>query len=399
MLVLAPEFLPIRGGTGAYIVEVAKRTPKDINLHILTSDSCSNWTNGQSRNEHIPFDGQENVHLHMLKDPKLTFFGDAAFKIKVRARVERLIKCHEIDIIHSCSTMPDLLVSPGKISTPIVTTVHSTIEDHYRILKNLPLRFSQLGAHERSVLALGPFLLASEKYYYGGDRQYISVSAWGKENLISLKQVAPSRIRTIYNGVDGNIFNPSCADEARKVFPLIAGIDSPKILILSRLTAAKVTPYLSHAIRCISQKSDVHFIFAGSEYNRLLKDSRESCTFLGHVPHELTPYLYSLCNIFVLPSLYENFPISLLEAMASECAVVASNVGGIPEVVSNGVNGLLISPRDSETLVEKIGLLVENTDVSKTMGRRARQSVINNFSWDIAASRTFDYFEEIVSNR
>ena len=102
-------------------------------------------------------------------------------------------------------------------------------------------------------------------------------------------------------------------------------------------------------------------------------------------------------DIFVLPSLYENFPLSLLEAMASECSVVASDVGGIPEVIADGINGILVSPTDQEELAEKIKMLADDKDYARSIAKRGRQTVVEKFSWDQTASDTYSYIEKVRS--
>ena len=398
ILVLAPDILPIRGGAGTYVREVFCRMPEESSVHLVTNspsgEEVREGTRIDDRDEpHL----KESVQIHHVRTPGPSLVGDAVFKAKVRARIRQLIAQNDIHVVHSCSTMPDLLVPVGRLSIPFVTTVHSTIEDHYNVLRHLPSKFRDFGNHEKSVLVLGPILTSMEKHYYGGNRRFISVSAWGKKNLSVMKNVHPTRIRVIHNGVDGSVYRRSLAMEARSVFPLISDVSSPKILILSRLTSSKITPYLSSAIRRITEKSDVRFILAGPVDDRIERELGGKCTFLGQVPYEQTPYLYSLCDVFLLPSLYENFPISLLEAMASECAVVASNVGGIPEVIDDGVNGVLVSPREPDAIVEKLSMLIEDTHRLRTFGRLAREKVEACYSWDTAASKTYDFFEEVIS--
>lgn len=379
-------------------MEMAKRAPEWVDLHLLTYGPHPRDESESSPTVNKPTSFKDNVHVHGLNEPGIPIHRDAAFKAFVGARINELIEEYDIDLVNSCSAMPDLLVIPGRISVPIVTTVHSTVEDHYRALKNLPLRYGNLESHERTVLLLGPLLVAAENLYYRGDRSYISVSDWGRTNLVDLKNVPQSRIEVIHNGVDGKIFSPSSSDKGREFFPTVADNDSPKILVLSRLTSSKATPYLSDAIGRISKKHDAQFVIAGSQSDRLVSRLGKGCTYLGYVPHELTPHLYPLCDIFLLPSLYENLPLSLLEAMASECGVVAGKVGGIPEAITNGIEGLLMSPSDPETIVEALDFMLDNPKEAREMGKRARARTLNGFSWDSAAERTYGYFKRIAEN-
>ena len=83
--------------------------------------------------------------------------------------------------------------------------------------------------------------------------------------------------------------------------------------------------------------------------------------------------------------------------MASQCAVVSTRVGGIPEMIEDGVDGVLIPANDSEALADSLTRLAEDKTLRADMGRRARDSVIRRYNWKEAASRTLEYYEEVVA--
>ena len=143
----------------------------------------------------------------------------------------------------------------------------------------------------------------------------------------------------------------------------------------------------------IIKKTDAHFIFAGPSKDNNLKIAKKNCTFLGYVPQEKIPCLYASSDIFILPSLYENFPFTLLEAMSSELAVISTNVGGIPEMITNEENGLLIKPKSTEDIIRSVIYLSENNQIRKELGKRARITVEKNFSWKEIAIKTKDYYK------
>ncbi|UCE91417.1 MAG: glycosyltransferase family 4 protein, partial [Methanobacteriota archaeon] len=386
LLVLASEYLPIRGGAGAYLAELAKRAPGDFFLHVVTPNR------GGRPQQHLSTDEcdtllRTNIDIHAVEASNLPLIGDPAFKLFVKASIKGLLSKLDIDIVHSSSTMPDLLAPPERFEIPFVTTVHSTIEDHYMALRELRNGPVKLSHHERLIRSLGPLLCVAEDHYYRKGRNFISVSKWGKMNLVNRKGVAPSRINVIHNGVDSNVFKPRARESTHEAFSQIAELEPPKVLVLSRLTSSKATPFLSAAMREVSKNVDVHFVLAGAGSHQVPKDTEDICTSVGTVSHNLTPHLYSLCDVFLLPSLYENFPISLLEAMASECGVVASNVGGIPEVIEDGLNGYLVPPRDPKAMASRIISMIEDPGSTRSMGRLARKTVIKDYSWDLAASR------------
>ena len=114
-------------------------------------------------------------------------------------------------------------------------------------------------------------------------------------------------------------------------------------------------------------------------------------TFLGWVPNtELPPY-YRAAAVSVIPSLEEGFGIPAAEAMGCEVAVVASDAGGLPEVVENGVTGLVVPRGDSTALAQAIGSLLADPDRRRAMGQAGRARALQLFDWD----RSAEQFEQI----
>ena len=119
--------------------------------------------------------------------------------------------------------------------------------------------------------------------------------------------------------------------------------------------------------------------------------------FLGH--REDTDALLQALDIFVLPSLSEGIPMALLEAMAASRAVVASRVGGIPEIVEDGVEGFLVEPMDVNGLAERCLRLIESPDMAQKMGKTARARVERDFSAENMAHRVALLYQELVESR
>jgi starch synthase len=129
------------------------------------------------------------------------------------------------------------------------------------------------------------------------------------------------------------------------------------------------------------------------------------------LPREKVIALYTHAAIFVCPSVYEPFGIINLEAMACETPVVASAVGGIPEVVEHGDTGLLVAaetldhaevePRHPQQfardLAAAVNTLLEDPELRATMGRRARERVEKHFSWSGIANQTLRFYEDVIA--
>lgn len=129
----------------------------------------------------------------------------------------------------------------------------------------------------------------------------------------------------------------------------------------------------------VKRRPRVKFYIVGRDKNRpkMLQLCRElgvdaHFTFLGWLPNEQVRNLYLEASVFVMPSLSEAFGVALLEAMASGVPVVATRVGGIPELVEHGVNGLLVEPNDPDALAEALLAVLENADMAAHLGRQGR---------------------------
>ncbi|HYU49357.1 MAG TPA: glycosyltransferase, partial [Candidatus Limnocylindria bacterium] len=120
------------------------------------------------------------------------------------------------------------------------------------------------------------------------------------------------------------------------------------------------------------------------------------------LPREDLIHLHTGATVFVCPSIYEPFGLVVLEAMACETAVVASRVGGIPEIVVEGETGFLVDYDASDpaafsaALAARIGELLDDPARASAMGEAGRQRVLERFGWPSIASRTFELYETLL---
>jgi glycosyltransferase involved in cell wall biosynthesis len=146
------------------------------------------------------------------------------------------------------------------------------------------------------------------------------------------------------------------------------------------------------------------FLFAGDgpERPRLEATARalgiaDRVRFLGHRTD--VPELLALCDLFVLPSLYEGLPLSVLEAMAAARPVVASAVGGTDEAVVHGETGLLVTPASAASLCEAISSLLADRERAVRMGRAGQARATREFSVDRMVSGVVAVYEELLQRR
>jgi len=403
---LTSEFLPSWGGVGTYCIELARALADKIELHVVTLGREKRGKLVYSK-DNIESYFNERIIVHFLTTCSAsdTFFYNGRMQLAVSKKFPNLIDTYNFDLVHTnIPQMADILLKlRGKINVPSITTIHTTIEGHrngiIRACQFSSLGFSKLDRSEKSVLLLSPVLRLAERLYIQKSKNFITVSNWMKE--IVTKDFSPIlKLPVIHNGVDSKRFSPENSKDPQ----ILDEISGPIILLTSRLTALKGIHIFIQAIPKILKKfKNAHFIFAGAgskdpwiDELKKLKVNASSYTFLGHVDYELMPSLYSKADILVLPSLYENLPFGVLEAMSCESAVVASRVGGITEVITDGENGILFSPGNVEELANIIIMLLEDKKLRNRLGKNARKNMIKGFSWATIAENTLRVYKEVL---
>lgn len=133
--------------------------------------------------------------------------------------------------------------------------------------------------------------------------------------------------------------------------------------------------------------------------DRIVSLGLQDRALITNVPSAQIPLAMNSIDLLLAPSYQESFSYSLLEAMAMETPVIASNAGGTPEMVSDGENGLLVPPGDPQALAQAADRLLSDTDLGSRMGRKARQVILRNWSIGIMAGRTMQVYEEVLACR
>src|SRR5262249_36208843 len=219
----------------------------------------------------------------------------------------------------------------------------------------------------------------------------VAVSAKSRAEIVAHFSVPPERVAVIHNGIDLETWKPSSAATTRQAY----GIEGDYILFVGRTSHQKGMVHLLDAMKHVGP--DVRLVCCTSAPDtpeieqeiaaRVKKTPR--CLWINTLLREEQYIeLYSNCAVFACPSVYEPFGIINLEAMACERPVVASAVGGIPEVVGPGTTGLLVPPADPRALAEALNHVLRNRSMARHMGRAGRRRVEQHFSWTSIAGHT-----------
>ncbi len=225
----------------------------------------------------------------------------------------------------------------------------------------------------------------------------VAVSKMMKKDILENFSVDPGRITVIHNGIDLETWNPRpLSDELRRRY----GIAEDYVLFVGRPTAQKGMEYLIDAADDIPVQVVLEAMGADTKdyENRMMEKVKGKKNIvwihenLGDVKNV---ELYTSARVFICPSVYEPFGIINLEAMACETPVVATAVGGIPEVVVPEETGILVDPADSGQIAAAVNRLLENPELAAEMGKRGRRRVEERFSWDSIAAQTRDMYRRL----
>ncbi|WP_418319526.1 glycogen synthase [Piscinibacter sakaiensis] len=315
----------------------------------------------------------------------------------------------DIDIVH-CHTwyshFGGCLVK-ALHDVPLVLTTHS-LEPHR------PWKADQLG----SAYAASTWI---ERTAYQNADGVVAVSESMRHDVQSLYGVAHDRIRVIHNGIDLKQYKPTPDPQVLAEFGINAEV--PFVLFVGRITKQKGILHLVNAIRSFRPGVQVVLCAGAPDTPEIGRQMSEAVEAARHatsnpiiwipemLPRDKVIALYTHAAIFVCPSVYEPFGIINLEAMACETPVVATAVGGIPEVVEHGETGLLVpaetldhaevEPRHPQQfardLAAAVNTLLDDAELRKTMGRRARERVEQRFSWTSIARQTLGFYEEVIA--
>lgn len=218
----------------------------------------------------------------------------------------------------------------------------------------------------------------------------IAVSNYEKMNLLR-GGLSEDKVVVIYNGVHEN----------KKGKDLPIKIDGFIIGTCARLTKKKGIRYLIEAFQRIREKhKDVHLVIIGDGKEKknlerlVLQSNKKYIHFLGNLP-EASSYFHNF-HLFVLPSLNESFGIVILEAMSQKIPVIATKVGGIPEIVVDGETGILVPPKDVKNLAEAILELYRNKELRDKIGERGYVRYKEKFTVEKMVEKTLKIYEDIL---
>lgn len=223
----------------------------------------------------------------------------------------------------------------------------------------------------------------------------IVLSNLAKEFL--LNQGLRNSINVIPTGVDTQIFHPESNENKKEFF---------NIIFVARIEKAKGFDELIESfIFCRKKGLKIKLKIIGkhkdSEYRinieEKIREVQTDIEFIEEISHNKMPEIYRTSDLFVLPSHFEGVPLSVLEAMSTALPVIATKVGGIPEIIQNKKNGILVDKGDVKTLSQTIELLYFDEKYRKKLGANARKTILENYDWSIISKKIIELYNELVN--
>jgi phosphatidylinositol alpha-mannosyltransferase len=294
-------------------------------------------------------------------------------------QAKRLLREQEYDLVH--------LHEPMMPALPLTVLRHSNTTNvgTFHAYRNTPLTYF----YGKPILQ--PFF----RKLHG----HIAVSTAAR-NFVG--EYFPSDYRIIPNGIDFARFNTRAA-------PLEELSSSrPTVLFVGRLEKRKGLRYLLRAWPMVLERQpDARLVVVGrgrplEGYKRFAARqgwSPDDVVFAGYVPAEDLPRYYQACDVFCAPNTgQESFGIVLLEAMAASAPIVASDIPGYRDVVTNGVEGLLVERQNPGALADALSRLLNSPELRATM-RRAGQMKAQRFDWPRVSAEVLSYYHEVLDRR
>jgi len=233
-------------------------------------------------------------------------------------------------------------------------------------------------------------------------KRVICCSRYMAEQVNKVLGVPYEKIKVIPNGIDPSIFtNLEGVEDVRSRF---ADRNEKLVLYVGRLVVEKGVQVLLDAIPKVLQKLDAKFVIAGDGYLRseLVKRVAESglaskVHITGYLDTNTIRRLFLAADVCVIPSLYEPFGIVALEAMAAGCPVVASDTGGLSEIIEHEKTGVKVYPNNPDSLAWGILRVLESKDLAEYLKKNMREKVEREYRWSTIAQTTKSVYGEVLN--
>lgn len=365
---------PTYGGSGIVGSELGKElAARGHTVHFISSALPTRLT-----------ELNERVRFHEVEMMSYPLFEHQPYTLALATKMAKVAETENLDILHVHYAIPHSIsailaresLKPNR-RLPVITTLHGT-------------DITLVGA-DRSYLPITRY----------GIVQSDGVTAISHYLKAATKEIFQfDEITVIPNFVCASDYKRHPVDQLRKT---LAPTGESLLVHVSNFRPVKrpvdCVEIFAHVLKKVT---NVRLVMVGDGSERMNVEHRarclniyEKCSFVGKQPN-IVDYL-SACDVLLLPSEQESFGLAALEAMACEVPVIASRVGGIPEVVDDGETGFLSEVGDLEKMAEDAARLVADADFRRNMGRRAREVALSRYRTDIVIPQYIQFYEKVLA--
>jgi glycosyltransferase involved in cell wall biosynthesis len=365
------------GGAESHVKNLVEHLQKinDLEVHVVTLASHKKIVT-QYTTEHL--------QIHVIKKSKIpmTFAGVFIYPVKMLVIARRI----KPDLVHG-----QMVGAPYGFATALLSKTHRTVLTIHTLMEQSKLKRTTISEKIHDII--WSYL---EKWEIKTIPNLIIVSPHLKDSIVRLNA---KNIIFIPNGIDLTKYESDSSYDYEK----------NRLLFVGRITPIKGIEFLLHAVSIvIERKNDVYLKIVGpSENKKYFKYLNDLCSqlciskyveFLGPLYNECLIKEYFKSSIFVLPSLDESNPIVLLEAMAAGKPIVATKVGGVPNLIDDGVTGLLVKSRNCYEFADALIELLDNPYTYVNISSNCKKQ-IKKYQWDEIAYETYKLYSELFSRQ
>jgi N-acetyl-alpha-D-glucosaminyl L-malate synthase BshA len=365
---------PTYGGSGIVGSELGKElAARGHTVHFISSALPTRLT-----------ELNERVRFHEVEMMSYPLFEHQPYTLALATKMAKVAETENLDLLHVHYAIPHSIsailaresLKPNR-RLPVITTLHGT-----------------------------------DITLVGADRSYLPITRYGivqSDGVTAISHYLKNATKEIFQFDDITVIpNFVCAsdyqrhsvDELRKT---LAPKGEPLLVHVSNFRPVKrPVDCVEIFARVLKKVTNARLVMVGDGSERMNVEHRaqclgiyDRCSFVGKQPN-IANYL-SASDVLLLPSEQESFGLAALEAMACEVPVIASRVGGIPEVVTDGETGFLSEVGDIEKMAEDAARLLADADLRRNMGRRARESALAQYRTDIVIPQYIQFYESVLA--
>jgi glycosyltransferase involved in cell wall biosynthesis len=395
------------GGQGIYLHHITRElTALGVEVHVIGGPPYADLAPG------VTLHKVQNYSVYrLLETAKLFFYGReplsffqplnfyeiatsrfgmfsvmSAFSFRAYNTLMELAKEHRFDLIHDVQVLGYGTLLIKAKGYPVVANIHHPLQ----LDRQNRIRQSSSFSEALRWARFYPFFM-QEIVSRRVDR-IVTGSASSAEKVRRAFRLPEDHVSVVYDGVDTDFFRPLETPREPDRLLYVGNSDDEN----------KGARYLLQAVALLKGRRNVRLTVVDRETAYVVPSvARElgiedRVTLTGRVEKDELLSLYNSAQVFVSPSLYEGFGLPAAEAMACGAPLLATTAGAFPEVVEDGVSGLLVPPGDAQALADAIERLLDDSVLRAQLGQEARKRIVERFSWRQTGVRTLELYEDVL---